>query len=260
MTRYIAIASGKGGAGKTTVALNLGLGLTNFGRDTIVVDANFQTPHIGLHLGSPVNPVSLNDVLKGNKHITEAIYKHSSGLKIVPLTIAVDDLGYAEISKLKEALEGLRNRCETVLLDSPAGFGREVDEIFKACDNVILIATPDLISVTDALKTKVRAEKFGAKALGVIINKTRKDKIEMNFKNIESMLGIPILEVIHEDDDIRHALHMKHPVTYSHQDSKVSVQFKKLAAKLLGQTYVDHIEDKKQESIYAKTLKRLGFK
>ncbi len=48
MTKFIAIASSKGGTGKTTVALNLGLCLINFGRETVILDGNFSSPHVAL--------------------------------------------------------------------------------------------------------------------------------------------------------------------------------------------------------------------
>ncbi len=64
MTKYLVIASGKGGVGKTTSALNIGAALTDFGRDVIVVDANLSKPNIGLHLGRNILGSSFNDALK----------------------------------------------------------------------------------------------------------------------------------------------------------------------------------------------------
>ena len=83
MTRIIAIASGKGGAGKTTIAINLGCALTHFGKDTLVVDAHIAAPHVALALGSSRLEASLNDALLGKKHIADTAFLHPCGLGTV---------------------------------------------------------------------------------------------------------------------------------------------------------------------------------
>jgi len=79
MTRLICVSSGKGGVGKTTVTSNIGAALTQFGSDTIVLDANLTNPNLGFHLGIPLYPKTLHDVLKGEAHITEAMYITTQG-------------------------------------------------------------------------------------------------------------------------------------------------------------------------------------
>ena len=63
MGKLITIASGKGGVGKTTTSINLGAAINSFGKEVIIVDANLSTPNIGLHLGAPIVPISLNHIL-----------------------------------------------------------------------------------------------------------------------------------------------------------------------------------------------------
>ena len=87
MTRIIAVAGCKGGVGKTTMSANLGAALAALDRDTIIIDANLTTPNLGLHLGIPLYPVTLHDVLKGKNNIKDAIYEHESGAKIIPAGI-----------------------------------------------------------------------------------------------------------------------------------------------------------------------------
>jgi len=64
MAKIYAILSGKGGVGKTTTAINLGTTLNHLGESVIIVDANLTTPNIGIHLGAPIVPVTLNSCPK----------------------------------------------------------------------------------------------------------------------------------------------------------------------------------------------------
>ncbi|MBS3051549.1 MAG: P-loop NTPase, partial [Candidatus Aenigmarchaeota archaeon] len=72
MTRIIAVVSGKGGVGKTTMVANIGTALSKLGKNVIILDANLTTPSLGMHLGVPLYPVTLHDVLKGRANIKDA--------------------------------------------------------------------------------------------------------------------------------------------------------------------------------------------
>ena len=64
MTRIISIVAGKGGVGKTFLTSNLAIALTELGKDVIAIDSNLTTPNLGIHLGIPLYPVTLQDVIK----------------------------------------------------------------------------------------------------------------------------------------------------------------------------------------------------
>ena len=90
MTRIITIASGKGGVGKTTVVINLGLAMQMLGEDVIIIDSNVSTPNVSLHLGMAKVGWNVQDVLEGKIKLSEATYIHPiTGLKIVPAGISV---------------------------------------------------------------------------------------------------------------------------------------------------------------------------
>lgn len=260
MTRFIAIASAKGGVGKTTVALNLANALINFGYEVVLVDSNLLTPNISVHLGMPKLKVTLHDALKGKKHITETAYLHPSGLRIIPSDFSLYNVDDLNIDRLHETLKGLKDTAELIVLDTPAGLARETLHVLRSCHDLIAVTTPDILAVGDTLKTIRLAESYGVNILGVIINKTTGKKHELSEKNIETILEKPILGVIPYHVDIEKSLHLRNPLLYTHPDSEASVSFKKIAAKLIGQSYEKKLEKDESDGMFTYMLKRLGLK
>ena len=264
MTKFILIASGKGGSGKTTVAINLGTALTYFGRDAIVVDGDLNKGNISLHLGHNLPKITLHDVIKGNKHIKECIYLHDSGVKAIPNDISQEclneslDKNYYE--RLPDILLNLISKTEYVIIDSPPGIGKELLHLLKASDEVIVVTTPDLVAVTDALKTIKFCENKGVSVIGVIVNKVKNNNHELNIENIKGLLDKPILATIPYDEAVSEGLNIRHPITFSHPDAPASIGFKKMAALLLGEKYMESIEKHENNSIYNYMLKMLGIK
>ncbi|MBI2578549.1 MAG: P-loop NTPase [Candidatus Aenigmarchaeota archaeon] len=236
MTRIITCTSGKGGAGKTTLVANLGLALRELGRDVIVVDANLTTPNLGLHLGVPLYPTTLHDVLKGTADIKDAIYRHESGLKVIPAGISLRDLRGVDAHDLPEAVMDLLGSAEIVLIDSAAGLGKEALSAIEASDEIIIVTTPDLPSVTDALKTMKLAEQVGTRVTGVVINRVTKMRHEMTTQQVSNMLDGPeILAEIPEDINVHRAVASRQPVVHHVPHSHASRSIKGLAATLVGE-------------------------
>ncbi|MBR9675907.1 P-loop NTPase [Candidatus Woesearchaeota archaeon] len=258
MTRFVVIASGKGGVGKTTTTLNLASALQNFGREAIVLDANITTPNICLHLGTPSLPVTLQDALRGKKHIKDAVYLHPSGLKIIPSSISLEENPDELLENLKHVVPELKDSGEVVLIDAAAGLGSEAVHALRVAHDAIIVSSPDIPSVTDALKTIKRAEKEGTKVLGVVVTKVRNDNLELSITNIETILEKPVIGIIPYDQSIRKSLHLKNPVLYTHPESRASVAYKKLAANLIGQRYVESFIER--EGLFNYVLKKLGFR
>lgn len=236
MSSLITITSGKGGVGKTTTAINLGAALQAFGKEVIVLDANLSTPNVGLHLGAPIVPVSLNHVLLGKAKITDAIYEHSSGTKIVPSSLSIRELNRLNHGKLKDVGKKLRRMADFVLYDSAAGLGAEAIAAIEAADSLIIVTNPEIPAVTDALKTSKLADELGKEVLGVIITRSNGSKYEMPVDNVREMLELPILGVIPEDVNIKHALSMKNALVNTNPKSKAARAYRKIAAKLAGKT------------------------
>src|SRR3989338_4432008 len=238
MTRIIACVCGKGGAGKTTLVANIGTAIAEIGKDIIVVDTNLTTPNLGIHLGVPLYPTTLHDVLKGHASIKDAIYEHDSGLKVIPAGLSMRDLRGADIRDLSNTLLDLLGNAEIIMLDSAAGLGREALTAMETADEILIVTNPDLPSVTDALKAARLAEQTGTKIIGAVINRATGKSHELTKLEIQSMLeNIDILATIPEDISVQRALSKRMPVIHHSPKSPAAHKMRSIAAKLVGYEY-----------------------
>ena len=268
MGKVYVIISGKGGVGKTTSSINIGLSINELGKEVIIVDANTSTPNVGLHLGSPIVPIHLNHVMNKKARVEEAIYEHESGTKIMPASLSISESDNDNYTKLPEVTKKLRKISDYVILDSAAGLGDEAKSAMKASDEIIVITNPEISAVTDALKTIKMAEQMDKKVLGVIINRHEGKKWEMDFPTIRDMLEVPVLGIIPEDDSIKESQNMKRGVVHTHPRSKAAKAFRKIARRILGPEFAreeakkkaSEEKESKKQSIFSRMMKRLGLK
>ena len=237
--KIITITSGKGGVGKTTTAINLGAALNSLGKDVIVVDANLTTPNIGLHLGAPIVPINLNHVMQGKAKVSDAIYEHESGTKIIPSSLSVKELRKLNHEKLKDVSRKLKGMADFVIFDSAAGLVDEATSSIEAADELIVVTNPEITAVTDALKTVKLANELGKSVKGIIVTRVRGDKNEMAVSNIKEMLDLPVLGVVPEDRNILASLRRKDAIIHTYPYSKSSLAYKKIASKIAGINYKD---------------------
>ena len=233
----ITVTSGKGGVGKTTTSINLGAALNALNREVIIVDANLTTPNVGLHLGAPIVPVNLNHVMQGKAKVSDAIYEHESGTKVIPSSLSVKELRKINHDKLKDIAKKLKGMADFVILDSAAGLGDEAVSSIEAADELIIVTNPEITAVTDALKTAKLAQELGKKVRGVIVNRVSGNNQEMSILNIKEMLDLPILGVIPEDRKVLASLRHKDAVIHMYPYTKSSLAYKKIAAKIAGVSY-----------------------
>jgi septum site-determining protein MinD len=236
MSKIIVINSGKGGVGKTTTAINLGACLNGLSKNVVVVDANLNTPNVGIHLGAPIVPITLNHVLKGKAEIEDAIYEHSSGTKIIPSSLSIKELTKFNTKKFPELGEKLKEKYEYVIFDCAAGFGEEVITIMNLADEIIIVTNPEMPAVTDALKSVKVARDMGKEVKGVIVTRHCGAKYEMPLSSIKSMLETPIIGVIPEDKAVKESVTKRDAVVHTHPKSKVSKKYQEIARKVAGET------------------------
>lgn len=235
MTRLIAVASGKGGVGKTTTTCNLGVALSQLEKSVIALDANLTTPNIGLHLGMHDPLVSLNDVLEDRANIVDAIALHESGLRVVPAGLSMKHLRTLNPDRLWNIVLDLFGSADFVLLDTPAGLEKGAKSVLEAGEEVIIVTNPETPALTDALKTTRMAYRSGSNVLGCVLNRVRNEPQEISINEVESMLDIPVIGIIPEDPEVRKSIHTSSgPVVYRKPNSPAAKAYRKLAADIAG--------------------------
>lgn len=237
MAKIITILSGKGGVGKTVTAVNIATALNELGKNVVVVDSNLTTPNLALHLGAPIVPVTLNHVLQGRKKISQAVYTHHSGTKVVLASLSLDSMKGIRPELFSKSLQQLKKFNDYIIVDSAAGLGQEAMMPLEASDEVIIVTNPELPAITDALKAIKVAERMNKRVAGVIITRARNDKKELSTKNIKSMLEKPILAKVPEDDAVRESIMLRNALVLTHPKSSAAKSYKRLAAKIAGEEY-----------------------
>ncbi|MBU5678963.1 MAG: cell division ATPase MinD [Candidatus Aenigmatarchaeota archaeon] len=234
MTKIITIVSGKGGVGKTMVTANLGMALLEIGKDVTLIDGNLTTPNLGLHLGIPSFPNTLHDVLKGKVEIMDAVYEHDSGLKIVPAGLSVEHLKGIDPRRLSQVLLGLFGSTDIILIDAAAGIGREALAAIENSDEVLIVTNPELPAILDALKIHKITEEMGIETRGIVLNRISRKKHEMREEEITSLIELPILARIMEDENIKKAINQRLSIIQYKPYSYNSYEFRKLARIISG--------------------------
>ncbi len=204
--RRIVLASGKGGVGRTTLVANLGLALAKMGKVTVVVDASLTTPNLGLMFKLEKAIYTLNDVLAGEAALGDAIYDGPSGLKVIPAGPTLDQVKKALPDRLPGVLRELPVKADFLLIDAPGGLRRETVAALRCGSEVLLVANPEIAAVSNAMKTRLVSEFLGLRPIGIVLNRVQKEEFELDGKEIENMMGLPLLAEVPEDASIGKAL------------------------------------------------------
>lgn len=237
MTRVIAVASGKGGVGKTTVTANLGIALSLLEEDVLILDMDINMANLELVLGLEGKPVTLQDVLAGEENIYNAIYEGPGGVNIVPAGLNLPNLRYMKRERMEKVFTDLIGNVGIILIDSPAGLERDALAAMSPADEMILVTTPEVTALADTLKTKLLAERMGINILGVVLNRDRYEREFLSPEEVEAIMEVPIISIIPEDKGLIKFYAHGTPVLIEEPNSDVSTCFMSLAAYLVNKEF-----------------------
>ncbi|MBQ8632867.1 MAG: MinD/ParA family protein [Lachnospiraceae bacterium] len=256
--RVITVTSGKGGVGKTSISINLAIQLTRLGKRVVVFDADFGLANIEVMLG--VRPqYNLADMMFRGKDLSDIITQGEEGISFISGGSGIQELASMnreQVMFLTSRLIALDKYADVIIVDTGAGISDSVLEFVLASTEVLLVATPEPTSITDAyalLKALNRKEEFVKEhtSIKMISNRVKNDVEGQNvFEKMsvvsEKFLNIPItyLGPVPMDDQISKAVMRQKPVSVINPDAPSAKAIKQIAEKLL-ELETEEIADKR---------------
>ncbi len=207
MVEALAIASGKGGTGKTTATLALGMGLAET-HDVTVVDTDTGMANLLFHAGLEDVPVTLHDLLVADRDVAieDAVY-HRFGMDIVPCGTSLQAFQAADPDRLTDVIAELARDTDVLLLDSPATLGSRGAVLpVVLADRVVLVVQPTIPAITDGLKVQEYATAYGTGVAGLLFNKVHEpESVDRITDQAGSYVDGPLLGTVPMDDAAREA-------------------------------------------------------
>ena len=233
--RILGFISIKGGVGKTTSVINLAASLSNdYEKKVVVVDANFSSPNVSLHLGSVDHKKDLHQVLSDKIHVGEALYESDFGFHFVPSSFSTTKTNFM---KLNDSVKVLKKFYDFVLIDSSPSLNDELVAAMVASDELYAVTTPDIPTLSTTLRAIKLAKNKGTQIKGLILNNVRNKKYELKTKDIEKVCGVPVIGLLKHSLKVSESMHDVKPVVISSPYSEVSLGFKKLASYFCGEAF-----------------------
>ena len=261
-TEIIAISSGKGGVGKTTLTVNLGIAMAKQGKKVCLFDADTNLSNINILLRE-TPAFTLQHVLSGEKSITDIVI-HSNGISLVPGASGVVD--FTELDRpaqthLLTALSQLEQYFDVILVDTSAGIHSNVLDFIQTAHQSIIVITPEPTSLTDAfsLLRMLRKKKY-RKRINVVVNQTTSEfDARKTFKRFSGAVAKYIgyhpayLGYVSKDELVSSAVCSQVPVRVYRPRAVSSVCFDRIAEHLIS-LLLQQVNDKPLTNIWRKHI------
>lgn len=247
--RVITVTSGKGGVGKSSITLNLAILLSRMGHRVIVLDADFGLANIEIMLG--IRPkYNLSDLIYHGKVMRDIISYGPEGVGFISGGSGIQEMANLtrdQVYQLIQKMEELDRLADIILIDTGAGVGDAVLEFVAASEEVLLVATPEPTSITDAyalLKLLNRNASFHRSKTEVkmIANQTRDNReanalFEKMGEVISKFLNIEVeyLGGIPYDSNMPRAIMRQEPISIAAPVSQAARSLEQIASKLDSQ-------------------------
>ena len=243
-TRVIAITSGKGGVGKTNLAVNLSVGLQQAGQRVLLIDADIGMANVNLLMGSVANR-SLLDLLENDVELEDVIEEGAAGVKYISGVAGVEaamNINRMEQKKLHRKLARCSELADVIIIDTGAGLNRNVIEFVLAAEEVLLITTPEPTALADAYAViKAYSTYTDRRNIRLVINRIRDEEechsvVEKINQTTKKFLNVTIgcLGYIYEDRAVIEAVHRQEPFVIVNEKSPAAQCVFEIAKSLLS--------------------------
>lgn len=243
-SRVIAVASGKGGVGKTNIAVNLGLALQKRNQRILLVDADLGTANIDVLLGL-TSKYNLGHLLKGEQEPYNIIISGPAGLDILPGTSGIEeflDISQKQVERLKFLSSQIEVSYDIILVDIGAGVHNSNINFISVCDEVIVVLVPEPTAIMDAYSLiKILYNHQYSGKIGLLINQLNsqqegKEIIRRMRKVINEYLEIDVntIGLIPFDNHLRQAVKKQKALLELYPGSKAGQAFLEAADNIIN--------------------------
>lgn len=235
--RVIGLVSGKGGVGKTSVCVNLGIALSRLGNEVTLIDTDLSASNLGVYMGRYDHPVKIHEVLSGEAAFQEAMFRHPTGVNALVASTEVSDTD-PDTSEIGSIFDKAAKTSDYVLVDCAPGLTETVMDVMRGCAEVMVITSPTHTSGTNAAQAVQKAQQMRKPVLGTVVNKVEDNpEMELVDREIEMMTESHILSKIPYDRKMKESLFNKKPLVTYDELSRASVEIRKLAAEMDGKAF-----------------------
>jgi flagellar biosynthesis protein FlhG len=238
----ICITSGKGGVGKTSMAVNLALALAQKQRRVLIVDGDLGLANVDIFFGIAAAD-TIRDVLENGRQPISCVCFPRKGLGVLPAASGVPEmvaLGTEDQQQLGRYLTTLFSNFDIILIDTAAGIGASVLWFNSFVHHNLIIITPEPTSITDAYALiKILSKKYGRNRFQIIVNQTadrqEAKKIFEQFNGVaKSFLSVSLdyLGGVPADPVVRQAVREQIPFFEAAPDNRTSASILQIAQKM----------------------------
>ena len=172
----IAITSGKGGVGKSNIAVNLAITFAAAGKEVVLLDADLGLANADVLCNMDL-PHNLSHVISRKKDLRDVLYKAPGGFRLIGGASGLArmaDLTDFDRQRLIDALGELEQSADIIMIDTGAGISPNVLSFTRAADNVLVVTTPEPTAITDAYAVvKVISKDHQDRRVSLLVNQAR---------------------------------------------------------------------------------------